>query len=91
VTGCTEAASQRNPRQNHPMGGALAVVFGVVLALLGVVLSSDYRNLGAQFLEKTMPNSFKTGDPTKYRKALGTGYLIAGIILAGVGAVVLGK
>jgi hypothetical protein len=73
------------------MGGALAVVFGIVLALLGAVLLSDYRNMGTQILEKTMPNSLKTGDPTKYRKALGTGYLIAGIILAGVGVVVLGK
>jgi hypothetical protein len=36
-----------------------------------------------------MPNSLKTGDPKRYRKALGTGYLIGGMILAGVGIVVL--
>jgi hypothetical protein len=73
------------------MGGSLAVVFGIVLALLGVMLLSDYRNVGTQILEKTMPNSLKTGDPKKYRKALGTGYLVGGIVLAGVGVVVLGK
>jgi hypothetical protein len=73
------------------MGGSLAVVFGIVLALLGVMLLSDYRNLGTQILEKTMPNSLKTGDPKKYRKALGTGYVIGGILLAGVGGIVLGK
>lgn len=69
----------------------MAIVFGIVLALLGVTLLSDYRNLGSQILEKTMPNSLQTGDPEKYRKAVGTGYLIGGIILAGVGIVLLGK
>jgi hypothetical protein len=73
------------------MGGSLAIVFGTVLALLGVMLLSDYRNVGTRILEKTMPNSLKTGDPKKYRKALGTGYLLGGIVLAGVGVVVLGK
>jgi hypothetical protein len=72
------------------VGGALAIVFGIVLALLGVALVSDYRNLGTQTLKKTMPNSLKTGDPKKYRKSLGTGYLIGGIVLAGVGIIVLG-
>jgi hypothetical protein len=47
--------------------------------------------VGTRILEKTMPNSLKTGDPDKYRKALGTGYLLGGIVLAGVGVVVLGK
>ena len=69
----------------------MAIVFGIVLALLGVTLLSDYRNLGSQILEKTMPNSLQTGDPEKYRKAVGTGYLIGGIILAGLGIVLLGK
>ena len=73
------------------MGGSLAIVFGTVLALLGVMLLSDYRNVGTRILEKTMPNSLKTGDPKKYRKALGTGYLLGGIVLAGVGVVVLGR
>jgi hypothetical protein len=73
------------------VGAALALVFGIVLALLGVTLLSDYRNLGTQILEKTMPNSLRTGDPEKYRKAVGSGYLIGGIILAGAGIVVLGK
>jgi hypothetical protein len=73
------------------VGGALAIVFGIVLALLGVTLLSDYRALGTQILEKTMPNSLKTGDPEKYRKAVGTGYLIGGLILTGVGIVLLGK
>jgi hypothetical protein len=73
------------------MGGSLAIVFGTVLALLGVMLLSDYRNVGTRILAKTMPNSLKTGDPNKYRKALGTGYLLGGIVLAGVGVVVLGK
>jgi hypothetical protein len=73
------------------MGGSLAVVFGIVLALLGVMLLSDYRNVGTQILEKTMPSSLKTGDPKKYRKALGTGYLVGGIVLAGVGVVILGR
>lgn len=72
------------------MGGALAIVFGIVLALLGVTLLSDYRNVGTQILEKTMPNSLKTGDPEKYRKSLGIGYLIGGVVLAGVGIVVVG-
>lgn len=72
------------------MGGAFAIVFGIVLALLGVTLLSDYRNLGTQILEKTMPNFLQTGDPEKYRKALGTGYLIGGIVLAGVGIVIIG-
>jgi hypothetical protein len=71
------------------VGGALAIVFGIVLALLGVTLLSDYRHLGTQILGRTMPNSLKTGDPKRYRKALGTGYLIGGMILAGVGIVVL--
>jgi hypothetical protein len=69
----------------------LAIVFGIVLALLGVSLLADFRNLGTQILEKTMPNALKTGDPEKYRKALGTGYLIGGIVLAGVGIVILGR
>ena len=73
------------------MGAALAVVFGIVLVLLGVTLLSDYRSLGTQILEKTMPNTLKTGDPRKYRKTLGTGYLIGGTILAGIGVVILGK
>jgi hypothetical protein len=73
------------------VGGAFAIVFGVVLALLGVIFLSDYRNLGTQILEKTMPNSLQSGDPEKYRKALGTGYLIGGIVLAGVGIVIIGK
>jgi hypothetical protein len=73
------------------VGGALAIVFGIVLVLLGVTLLSDYRNLGTQILQKTMPNSLQTGDPEKYRKALGTGYLIGGILLAGVGIVIMGK
>jgi hypothetical protein len=73
------------------VGGAFAIVFGIVLALLGVTLLSDYRNLGTQILQKTMPNSLQTGDPEKYRKALGTGYLIGGILLAGVGIVIVGK
>jgi hypothetical protein len=73
------------------VGGALAIVFGIVLALLGIALLSDFRNLGTQILEKTMPNVLKTADPEKYRKALGTGYLIGGIALAGVGIVILGK
>jgi hypothetical protein len=72
------------------VGGALAIVFGIVLVLLGIALLSDYRNLGTQILEKTMPNSLKSGDPEKYRKSLGTGYLIGGIVLAGVGIVVIG-
>jgi hypothetical protein len=72
------------------VGGALAIIFGLVLALLGVTLLSDYRNVGTQILEKTMPNSLKTGDPKKSRNTLGTGYLIGGIILAGVGVAVLG-
>jgi hypothetical protein len=67
------------------VGGALAIIFGIVLALLGVALLSDYRNVGTQILEKTMPNSLKSGDPEKYRKTLGTGYLMGGIVLAGVG------
>lgn len=72
------------------MGGALAIVFGTVLAVLGITLLSDYRHLGTQILAKTMPNSLQTGDPEKYRKVLGTGYLIGGIILAVVGMVVVG-
>jgi hypothetical protein len=72
------------------VGGALAIVFGIVLGLLGVTLLSDYRDLGTQILKRTMPNSLQTGDPEKYRRTLGTGYLISGILLASVGIVVLG-
>jgi hypothetical protein len=82
--------SSRRGRINR-VGGALAVVFGIVLVLLGVALLSDYRNLGTQILEKTMPKALQTADPQKYRKSLGTGYLVAGIILAVVGIVVLGR
>lgn len=71
------------------MGGVFTVIFGVVLVLLGLTLMSDYRTLGTQILEKTMPNSLKAGDPKKYRKALGTGYLVGGIVLAGVGVAFL--
>jgi glycerol uptake facilitator-like aquaporin len=93
-----EFAGPESPGRRHrairdriiPVGGALAIVFGIVLALLGGALLSDYRSLGTQILKKTMPNSSHTGDPERYRKALGTGYLIGGIILAGVGIVVLG-
>jgi hypothetical protein len=72
------------------VGGVLAIVFGAVLAVLGLTLVSDYRNLGTKILEKTMPNSLQTGGPEKYRKTLGTGYLIGGILLAVVGTAVLG-
>jgi hypothetical protein len=73
------------------VGGAFAIVFGIVLALLGVTLLTDYRNLGTQILQKTMPHSLQTGDPERYRKVLGTGYLIGGIVLAGAGIVIIGK
>ena len=38
---------------------------------------------------KVMVEPLKTGDPKKYRKALGTGYLVGGIVLAGVGVAFL--
>ena len=33
------------------VGSALTIVFGLILALLGVTLLSDYRNLGTQILK----------------------------------------
>ena len=73
------------------VGGALAIIFGIVLVALGVTLLSDYRNVGAQIVEKTIPNSLRTGDPERYRKVLGFSYLLGGIIFAVVGIVVLAK
>lgn len=73
------------------MGGALVIVFGIVLVLLGATLLSDFRNLGAQIVEKTIPHSLRTGDPERYRKILGFSYLLGGIVFAVVGIVVLAK
>lgn len=73
------------------VGGALAIVFGLVLVLLGVTLLSDYRSVGAQIVAKTIPNSLRTGDPQRYRKILGFSYLFGGIVFAVVGIVVLAK
>jgi hypothetical protein len=73
------------------VGGALAIVFGIVLVLLGVTLLSDYRNVGAQIVDKTIPNSLRTGDPERYRKVLGFSYLVGGILFAVVGIAVLAK
>lgn len=73
------------------MGGALAIIFGIVLVALGVTLLSDYRSVGAQIVEKTIPNSLRTGDPERYRKVLGFCYLLGGIVFAVVGIAVLAK
>jgi hypothetical protein len=73
------------------VGGALAIVFGIVLVVLGVTLLSDYRNVGAQIVDKTIPNSLRTGDPERYRKVLGFSYLVGGILFAVVGIAVLAK
>ena len=73
------------------MGGTLAIIFGIVLVALGVTLLSDYRNVGAQIVEKTIPNSLRTGDPERYRRVLGFSYLLGGIVFAVVGIVVLAK
>jgi hypothetical protein len=73
------------------VGGALAIVFGAVLVVLGVTLLSDYRNMGAHIVERTIPNSLRTGDPTRYRKVLGVSYLLGGIVFAVVGIVILAK
>jgi hypothetical protein len=73
------------------MGGAVAIVFGIVLVVLGITLLSDYRNAGTRIVGKTIPNSLRTGDPERYRKILGTSYLLGGIVFAVVGIVVLAK
>jgi hypothetical protein len=73
------------------VAGALTVVFGAVLSLLGVALLTDYRGVGARILEKTIPVSLRTTDPEKYRKILGFSYLIGGIVFAVVGIAVLAK
>ncbi len=73
------------------MAGALTIVFGCVLVLLGVALLSNYRSAGAQILEKTIPNSLRTGDPDRYRKVLGISYLLGGMVFAVVGIVILAK
>ena len=64
-------------------------MFGTVLVLLGVTLLSDYRNMGAQIVQKTIPNSLRTGDPEGYRKVLGFSYLLGGVVFVLVGIVVL--
>ncbi len=79
-----------DPRDNRRVGGALAIVFGLVLAVLGLILLCDYRNLGTHISQKTIPNSLQTGDPERYRKVLGSGYLVGGMVLAVVGIVALG-
>ena len=44
-----------------------------------------------EIVEKTIPNSLRTGDPERYRKVLGFSYLVGGVIFAVVGIVVLAK
>jgi hypothetical protein len=73
------------------VGGALVIVFGVVLVVLGLTLLTDYRNVGARIVEKTIPNSLRTGDPERYRQVLGFSYLLGGIVFSVVGIVVLAK
>jgi len=73
------------------MGATLGIVFGVVLMLLGVILLRDYRTMGTQIVGKTIPNSLRTGDPDRYRKVLGSCYLLGGIVFAAVGIVVLAR
>jgi len=71
------------------MGGILAIAFGIVLALLGLTLLFDYRQLGVRLVERTILNSLRTGDPERYRRVLGLSYLLGGIAFAVVGVVVL--
>jgi hypothetical protein len=71
------------------MGASLGIILGVVLILLGATLLSDYRTMGTQIVGKTIPNSLRTGDPDKYRRVLGSCYLLGGIVFAVVGIVVL--
>jgi hypothetical protein len=73
------------------MGGALAIVFGLFLGVLGATLLTDYRDAGVKIVEKTIPNALQTGDPERYRKVLGSCYLLGGIVLAVVGIVILAK
>jgi drug/metabolite transporter (DMT)-like permease len=73
------------------MGGALCIVLGLVLAILGGALLSDYRHLGTLIVQKTIPHSLQTGDPDRYRQVLGYGYLLGGAAFAVVGIVVLAR
>ena len=52
---------------------------------------SDYRNVGAHIVERTIPNSLRTGDPERYRKLLGFCYLLGGVVFAVAGILVLAR
>jgi drug/metabolite transporter (DMT)-like permease len=73
------------------VAGALVIFFGIVLVVLGATLLSDYRNVGAHIVERTIPHAVRTGDPERYRKVLGLCYLLGGTVFAVVGIVVLAK
>ncbi|HEY1653334.1 MAG TPA: hypothetical protein VGG09_15725 [Acidimicrobiales bacterium] len=73
------------------MGAVLVIVFGIVLVLLGATLLSNFRNVGVQIVEKTIPNSLRTGELERYRKVLGISYLLGGMAFAVVGTVILAK
>jgi glycerol uptake facilitator-like aquaporin len=70
------------------MGGIVAIVLGLVLAALGATMISNYRDLGIQIVEKTIPNLLRVGDAEHDRKTLGYCYLIGGIVFVVIGIVV---
>ena len=69
----------------------LGILLGVVLLLLGVAMITNYRSLGTQIVEKTVPKFFRVGEVETHRKYLGYSYLGGGVLFVVIGIAVLAK
>jgi hypothetical protein len=78
-------------RQTLGVGATFAIVLGLVLIALGATLLTDFRRMGTLIVDKTIPDSLRTGTPERYRKMLGYAYSFGGVVFAVVGIVVLAK
>jgi hypothetical protein len=73
------------------MGAALAIFLGLVLVVLGGILITNYRDLGKQIVEKTIPNLFRVGKADDHGKTLGYCYFLGGVVFIVVGIVVAAR
>ena len=69
------------------MGAALTIVFGAGLAVMGLAVLTDAGGFGTRMIKSYVPKTLQVGTLQTYRKRLGAGYVLAGAVLAVIGAV----